>query len=139
MPLKTIQDEMPSLNMTPMIDIVFLLIIFFMAGTKFSEMERGMDLRLPRVSNVTTLSDAPALKPINIYKDGKVGFEKEIIDINTLAQRLHRARQNYPDLGVVVRGDEDVRHRYVVQVLKACHDAGISELSVSVQLDAQEL
>ncbi len=39
MPLKTLQDEEPTLNMTPLIDVVFMLIIFFMVGTKFSEWE----------------------------------------------------------------------------------------------------
>jgi biopolymer transport protein ExbD len=48
MPLKTNLDEQPSINLTPMIDIVFLLIIFFMVGTKFVEMERKIAVQGPR-------------------------------------------------------------------------------------------
>ena len=44
MPLKMHEDEMPSINLTPMVDIVFQLIIFFMVGTKFTEMEKKIDL-----------------------------------------------------------------------------------------------
>ena len=49
MPLKTHQDEQPTLNLTPMIDIVFLLIIFFMVGTKFAEWENNLALKVPQV------------------------------------------------------------------------------------------
>ena len=52
MPLKTHLDEQPTLNLTPMIDIVFLLIIFFMVGTKFTELERKIALQVPEVSDV---------------------------------------------------------------------------------------
>ena len=52
MPLKTHQDEQPTLNLTPMIDIVFLLIIFFMVGTKFAEMERTVQLEVPKVGDL---------------------------------------------------------------------------------------
>ena len=52
MPLKTTRDdEMVSINLTPMIDIVFQLIIFFMAGTKFTELERSIGLQVPQVNN----------------------------------------------------------------------------------------
>jgi biopolymer transport protein ExbD len=51
MPLKTHVDEQPTLNLTPMIDIVFLLIIFFMVGTKFTELERKMALEVPQVGD----------------------------------------------------------------------------------------
>ena len=50
MPLKTQQDEVPTLNLTPMIDVLFLLIIFFMAGTKFTDWESRLNLKLPQVS-----------------------------------------------------------------------------------------
>ncbi len=52
MPLKAYQEQLPELNLTSMIDIVFLLIIFFMVGTKFAEMERNVKLDVPRVGNV---------------------------------------------------------------------------------------
>ena len=59
MPLKTDTIEEPNLNLTPMIDIVFLLIIFFMVGTRFTEMERQYDIRLPTVSEALPLTNLP--------------------------------------------------------------------------------
>ena len=59
MPLKTQQDEMPQMNLTPMIDVVFLLIVFFMCAAKFSDLERDIDLRLPQVAKADAANTAP--------------------------------------------------------------------------------
>ena len=56
MALKTHFDETPNVNLTPMIDIVFLLIIFFMVGTKFTELERQLQLELPDLGGRSTQS-----------------------------------------------------------------------------------
>ena len=72
MPLKTQHDEQPSLNMTPMIDIVFLLVIFFMVGTKFAELESTIKLEVPRVKNIGTLTAVPEKRVINVYRDGTI-------------------------------------------------------------------
>ena len=65
MPLKTLVDDAPTLNLTPMIDVVFLLIIFFMVGTKFTELERTIALQVPQVSSAVPLSAAPTPPPNN--------------------------------------------------------------------------
>ena len=137
MPIKTIHEEMPSLNMTPMIDIVFLLIIFFMAGTKFTEMEHGMDLDLPQVSSVGTLKGVPERKPIHILSDGKIGFDNQIIGLEELTRRLKASVASHRGLSVLVRGDESVPYGYVARVMAACQNAGINELSIQTQFSAK--
>jgi len=72
MPLKTHLDEQPTLNLTPMIDIVFLLIIFFMLGTKITEIERKIPLKVPEVTDHGALSAAPERRIINVYRDGTI-------------------------------------------------------------------
>ena len=77
MPLKTHIDEQPSLNLTPMIDIVFLLIIFFMVGTKFSELERKIGLKPPSVADNGALSAAPESKVVNVFRDGHIELDNQ--------------------------------------------------------------
>ena len=72
MPIKTHHDDQPTLNLTPMIDIVFLLIIFFMVGTKFAEMERQIKLEVPTVKQFGALTAAPEKRVINVYRDGTI-------------------------------------------------------------------
>ena len=69
MPLKTHNDEQPSLNLTPMIDVVFLLIIFFMVGSQYSELERSIELEVPRVTDSGALTAAPEKRVVNVFSD----------------------------------------------------------------------
>ncbi len=134
MPLKTHLDEQPSLNLTPMIDIVFLLIIFFMVGTKFSELERKIGLRIPEVTDRGALTAAPDRKVVNVYRDGRIELDQQPVGLDLLRDRLADARRQYAELGVLVRGDGLGPYQNVAAVLNACKQAGIRDLSLSVQI-----
>jgi biopolymer transport protein ExbD len=138
MPLKTHQDEMPSINLTPMIDIVFQLIIFFMVGTKFSEIEKTIDLKLPQVSSTAPISSAPQKRVINLFRDGKIQMNQQEMSIGQLKSELTTAREQYSELGVVVRGDAQTDLQNVAAVLTACREAGISDLGISVRIGTKE-
>jgi len=133
MPLKTHVDEQPSLNLTPMIDVVFLLIIFFMVGTKFSELERKIGLRVPEVTKAEALTAAPEPRVVNVYRDGQITLDRTPLTLEELTQSLASARSQYRDLGVLVRGDADGRFQRVAEVLNACKQAEIRELGISVR------
>tara|TARA_B100000809_G_scaffold162132_1_gene159440 strand:+ start:142 stop:561 length:420 start_codon:yes stop_codon:yes gene_type:complete len=135
MPLKTHLDDQPSLNMTPMIDIVFLLIIFFMVGTKFTELERKIGLKIPEVGNSGALTAAPEKRVINVHRDGVISFEREIVSLEQLVEKLSVVQQEYQDFGVLVRGDAEGPFQNVANVLNACRTAGVSEMGISVRLD----
>lgn len=134
MPIKTHLDEQPSLNLTPMIDVVFLLIIFFMAGTKFTELERKIGLQVPRVADVKALTPVPERRIINVYRDGRVALDREFLSMDELIGRLVAARREYAELGVIVRGDADGAFQHVASVLSACRQAGIEDMGISVRL-----
>ena len=108
MVLKRIKDDPPGVNLTPMIDIVFLLIIFFMVGTRFSELsesERDIRLQVPEVANAETLTAAPSKKVINVFENGSISLDDEMISLSDLKSRLTLAKSEYPELGVIVRGE----------------------------------
>jgi biopolymer transport protein ExbD len=134
MPLKTHRDEQPTLNLTPMIDVVFLLIIFFMVGTKFSELERKIGLRVPEVAGAGALTPAPKKRVVNVYRDGRVELDRQAVTLEELANRLAAARSQYRDLGVLIRGDGQGAFQRVAEVLGACKEAGVAELGISVRI-----
>ncbi len=138
MPLKTHLDEQPALNMTPMIDIVFLLIIFFMVGTKFTELERKIGLRVPEVTDKGALTAAPQRRIINVFRDGTVTLDRVPVTLDELTSQLAAARSQYSDLGVLVRGDAQGEFQLVASVLNACKQAGIRDLGISVRLVRRE-
>jgi biopolymer transport protein ExbD len=132
MPLKTYVDDQPSMNMTPMIDCVFLLLIFFLMATKFTEMERKIGLQVPEVTDAGALTPAPSRRVVNVFRDGAITLDKAPVTIRELQTRLAAARAQYSDLGVLVRGDAHGQFQRVAEVLNACKQAGIQELGISV-------
>jgi biopolymer transport protein ExbD len=135
MPLKTHRDEAPTLNLTSMVDVLFCLILFFMAASKFTELERKIGLQVPEVSDQGALTAAPEKKTINVYRDGVIEMDREVVpSLSNLTARLTAARQQYPELGVLVRGDGDGRFQRVAEVLNACKQAHVAEVGISVKL-----
>jgi biopolymer transport protein ExbD len=134
MPLKTHVDEEPSLNLTPMIDVLFLLIIFFMTGTKFAEMERKIGLKIPQVADGKRLLPAPGRVAINVYRDGSLTLDRETVSLEQLTRRLREWSHQNPALAVTVRGDAEGALQQVTEVLAACREAGISDLGIAVRL-----
>jgi biopolymer transport protein ExbD len=132
MPLKTHIDEEPSINMTPMVDVVFQLILFFLLGTKFTEMERKIGLEIPRVAQTQSLPAAPARQIVNVYRDGRVTLDGAPVTLEELAARLAARRKESSDLNVLVRGAAAGQFQRIAEVLAACKQAGIQELGIAV-------
>ena len=132
MPLKTQQDEIPQLNLTPMIDVVFLLIIFFMAASKFAEVEADIELRLPEVTAAGPMSSAPKQRVVTVEQDGGLQLDGVAITLEGLTSQLSAAHQEYPQLSVVIRGDAASAFQHVASALAACKDAQISDLGITV-------
>ena len=128
----------PQMNITPLIDVVFLLIIFFMVGTKFTELERNLHLKVPEVSDNGALSPAPQKRVVNVYQDGQISLDREIVTLEQLINRLAAARSQYQDLGVLVRGDGTGQFQRVAEVLNACKQAGVAELGISLRVANRE-
>jgi biopolymer transport protein ExbD len=133
MSLKTPFEEMPVLNLTSMIDVLFLLIIFFMVGTKFVEAERQIELKVPQVKPNGAMTAAPERKVVNIYPDGQITLDRQTVTLDQLTERLASARSQYRALGVLVRGDGTAQFSRVANVLNACKLAGIADLAISVE------
>ncbi len=134
MPLKTTVDDPPSINMIPMIDILFNLIIFLLVGTEFATMERNISLRVPEVADKGALSRAPQQHVVNVYGDGAMTLNDAPVTLDQLADRLAAARAQSNELGVLVRGDGQGRFQRIAEVLNACKQAGIQELAISVRM-----
>ena len=134
MPLKTHQDDLPVLNLTPMIDVVFLLIIFFMVATKFVEIEHDIDLELPEVAAAAPSTPTPKQRVVSVRADGTVTLDGEAVTLEELRDRLARAVAEYPATSVVIRGAAACPFQDVAAALSACKDAHVSELGITVRI-----
>ena len=133
MPLKTQHDEVPTLNLTSMIDVLFLLIIFFMVATKFDEMERTIDVAVPEVGQADG-STPPQPLVVAVLAEGRVELDGSPVTFEELTTRLVAARTPLSEPSVVIRGDSQCAFQHVASVLAACQQAGISDLGITVRL-----
>lgn len=139
MPLKLHQsEELPSVNLTPMIDVVFLLIIFFMVGTQFSTQERQIEIKLPGVGSFQTLLAPPPRREVLIDSTGQAFLDGRPVTPLELQSRLTDMRMQYPDLAVAVRADAQARQKDVVPVYGAINKAGVTNMAV-VGLENEKL
>lgn len=134
MPLKISADEPPTLNLTSMIDVLFLLIIFFMAGTQFTELERNIALQVPQVAQGKNLAAATSRRTIGVHRDGQITLDRQLVTLEELSTRLAEQRRVNPRLTVTVRGDGEGAFQHVASVLAACRAVGVTDLGITVRV-----
>ncbi len=122
-------EEM-ALNLTPMIDVVFLLLIFFMVATTFLDPEREIDIELPQAESGTPQDKEPDEVLIHVFRDGRVELEGRAYDDEALLEALRLRAQRNPRTSVTIRGDRAAKHERIVAVMDACGLAGLGNLAV---------
>lgn len=131
MPLKSPGLEEPTINLTSMLDVVLLLVYFFMVGAQFSSDERQYDIQLPTVSEALPLTEQPDEIVVNITAAGVITISNQVLDLAGLEGALTRARENYPNQTVVIRGAGEGRYQSVMDVMATCRKAGIRSISLA--------
>jgi len=120
-----------ALNLTPMIDVVFLLLIFFMVATTFLDPEREIDLELPPADSATISADELDEIVVNVLRNGTYVLAGRNLDADGMLEVLRIAARRDPETPVTIRGDAQVAYEAVVRVLDACGVAGLANLSVA--------
>jgi biopolymer transport protein ExbD len=119
------EEQVELLNMTPIIDVVFNLLIFFLVGTRYAEIERDMLVNPPAAHVAQPVTAVPRELIVNVTDDGRFvisGVEYAPADLERL---IARAVAGNPDQSVVVRGDRRVILQLPVNVLSLCEKYGV--------------
>lgn len=119
-----------QINLTPMIDMVFQLVIFFMLATNFVELEKEMNVDLPPAESGAVAEELPDEIILNVMKDGRVLLAGRELDESALSAALATAAQRDPKPPVTIRGDKEVQHARIVSVMDACNVAGLTQLGI---------
>jgi biopolymer transport protein ExbD len=126
---KNMQAPNSGFQMAPMIDIMFLLLIFFMAAAIYAQWETKMDITVPTASSGVRADREQGEIIINVDADGSIvvnGFE---LTLENLELRLSKVAELYRDQPVIVRADGKTPHEDVMGVLDACRKTGIWNIS----------
>jgi biopolymer transport protein ExbD len=117
-----------TLDLTPLIDVVLMLVIFFMLTTTFV-LSPGVQVDLPQGSSLQEPRESDAI--ITITKDGAVYFQDAQVSLETLQAVLQRAKSQQPRLRVVMKADTVVQHGRVVAVMDIAKLVGIERLAIA--------
>ncbi len=122
-----------SLNLAPMIDVVFLLLIFFMVATTFATMEERVDLDLPQAESGTQSAESPDELVLDVTEAGQVFVEGRAMSDDELADLMQRTARRNPSTPVTVRGDRTTDYGRIVQVLDLARVAGLENAGLSTR------
>ena len=121
-------------NMTPMIDVVFLLIIFFLVSSHLAKQESQMPLPLPQaISGSQAVNDEKPRVVVNVRGDGQIILAGRQIPVEQLQQRLqNELSHSNQDLEIRIRGDRNVPYQFVEPILLAAARSGIWNVKIAV-------
>ncbi len=126
-------EELPYINMTPMVDVVLCLLVFFMAATRLYDWdENQFVVNVPQVADAAPLTAAPDDLSLTIVRPGVVAVGQTSYDLVGLTALLRDAQGRYADQGVVIRGDATLSYQDLADVLSTCDAAGIRNVRLPV-------
>jgi biopolymer transport protein ExbD len=122
------------MNMTPVIDIVFNLLIFFLVAARLAEEDRNLDVRLPSASEARPMTERPREMVINVDEGGNYYIGHERMTLEEVDGVLEAARVNNPlQQSVVIRADKRVQYDAVIQVMNLCKKHAIEQFNLDTQ------
>jgi biopolymer transport protein ExbD len=118
----------PTLNITPLIDVVLLLLIFFMISTTFI-IQPGINVNLPET--VTSEKHSGKEIVVVITKDNTVYLNEKKIDKNYILERFKTEQDKNPNVLLIIKADKEVAHGHVVEIMDLAKQAGISRQAIA--------
>jgi biopolymer transport protein ExbD len=112
-------------QIAPMVDILLFLLVFFMLTWNFSRNEAELDVKVPAAQEGKETRRPAGEVILNVKKDGAIVMNRRPMSSEELLETLSRIAKLYPDQAVILRGDENVDYRFVVDVLDICRAANI--------------
>lgn len=123
------------LDLTPLIDVVFLLLIFFMVTTSFVSRDAGLQVDLPRSASAESLLPGEDLT-LELGADGTVALNGTALTAPQLRAELRKAAEADPSTLVVLRADGGVQHSRVVEVMDVARDLGLTSFAFATDTES---
>lgn len=122
-----------ELQLAPMIDVVFLLLIFFIVSWNFARFEVDPEIVVPEVETSEQTSRVPGEIIINVNGEGVIKISNEVMGREELLAKLSSLAVRFPDQPVILRGHKTVPFKHVMTVLDTCQKAGIWNLAFAAE------
>ncbi|MGD1939221.1 MAG: ExbD/TolR family protein [Cyanophyceae cyanobacterium] len=121
----------PSISLTPMVDVLFSILAFFIVSTLFLSRWQGLPVNLPEAREGAGL--APPEVTVTIQADGAIALDRQPVTLETLAAQVLEKRQDQKPLVVAINADEQVSHGQVVRVMDQLQRVPGIQLAIATQ------
>ncbi|QDS86202.1 Biopolymer transport protein ExbD [Rosistilla ulvae] len=123
-----------TLSLTPLIDVVFLLLIFFLVASRFAQEDRRIPIELPSATSATPMTEQPKEIVVDIDSEGALVLNGNTVTADELEAELVRGVASNPvHQSVVIRADRRVQFQAVVTVMDLCNRTGVADYTVTTQ------
>ncbi|PID41051.1 MAG: biopolymer transporter ExbD [Proteobacteria bacterium] len=120
------------IDLTPMLDVVFIMLIFFIVTTSFIK-ETGIDINRPSAATAEKKSKGNIL--IAITQDGEIWLDKRRIDIRAVRANIQRLKAKFPQSSVIIQSDTESKTGTLVRVMDQIRLAGVQNISIAASVD----
>lgn len=126
-------NQLPQLMLSPMIDMIFLLLVFFIVGTMYMSELRSIPIQLPQAKNSETLKKSSFT--VSIKKDGSLYLDDIPIELEQLIKNVKIENENNPEFFVMIRAEEEVNYKTVIKLIDELRGVGVSRLGLATDLE----
>ena len=125
------RSKAPGLALTSMLDVIFLLLCFFVAVSVFSQWENEISIKLPSAETSDEPDRLPGEIIVNLAKDGTVVVNGKLLELADLQARLKKVAKFYPGQPVIIRADKELAYEKLVKVIDTCRAADVWNFSLA--------
>jgi len=125
------QLEKARIEIIPMIDIIFFLLVFFMVSTLSTTINHGLPVNLPKAAS--SQKDLRETFNVTVMQDGAIFLNKEATTLEALGQQVKIGLEQDPELMVIISADDQALHGAIVTVMDEVRLAGVSRLAIAVK------
>jgi len=132
---KNRRSRAPAVQMASLMDIVFLLLCFFVTSSVFSQWETEVEITLPTAKSATIPGRMPGEIILNLNADGQVSVNGQVLTLEDITSRLARIAENFPGQPVVIRADKSCSYERLMALIDACRTANVWNFSLATEDD----
>lgn len=122
---KRVAPTVLGFQIAPMVDILLVLLCFFIVTWSFARKEMELEVKVPTAENAKESNPVVNQTVLNVKADGSIVWNRKQVTTDELLGRLRDLAQLFPDYAIILRGDVNVRYEHIVHVMDICREANI--------------
>jgi biopolymer transport protein ExbD len=128
-------STLSEINITPLLDLAFVLLIIFMITTPL--LESSMNLVIPSSGTKNPAINTSGVQTVSIDRDDTIRFNNHVIELETLTTQLAQVKETHPDIAIVIRPDRDLPVQKLIGVMDALQRAGITKVGIATKAESK--